>query len=177
MHKLTIKARIIALGCVAILGIVVAGGFGIRSLASFNTQLEADLTEIRTGVHTLVDIQSASIDFKTQVQEWKNILIRGNSEEEFQKHQKAFFEKEKVVQERLGKALDIIKAEKDSASEQTAKDLESLIKVHAELGAEYKAALAGFDKADAETGKKVDLAVRGKRPGNDRGARQDCGHA
>ena len=162
MHNLTIKARIIALGCVAVLGIVVAGGFGILSLASFNTQLEADLTEIRTGVHTLVGIQSASIDFKTQVQEWKNILIRGNDEEQFQKHQKAFLDKEKAVQERLSKALDVLKAEKDPVSEQTAKDLESLIKAHADLGAEYKAALAGFDKADPETGKKVDVAVRGK---------------
>ena len=162
MQNLTIKIRIIALGCIAILGILVAGSFGIRSLASFNAQLEADLSEIRTGVDTLVVIQSAAIDFKTQVQEWKNILIRGNGEEEFQKHQKAFFEKGKVVQERLGKALEAIKADKTPAGEQMVKDLETLIAAHKTLGADYKAALEGFDKADPESGKKVDVAVKGK---------------
>ena len=162
MQNLTIKARIIALGLIAVLGTLIAGGFGIFSLASFNTQLETDLADVRSGVHTLVDIQSASIDFKTQVQEWKDTLIRGNNDDDFQKHQKAFFEKEKAVQDRLSKALEAIKAENSPASTQVAGDLEALIKAHAELGTEYKAALAGFDKADPETGKKIDVAVRGK---------------
>ena len=83
MQNLTIKARILILGAIAIGGIVIAGGFGIFQLSRFNTQLEADLLRMRGDVHTLLDIQAANVDFKTQVQEWKNILIRGNKEADF----------------------------------------------------------------------------------------------
>ena len=162
MQNLTIKFRIIALGLIAVLSTLVAGGFGIFSLGSFNTRLEADLGDIRTGVHTLVSIQSASIDFKTQVQEWKNILIRGNDEEAFKKHEQAFADKEKAVQQRLSEALEVLKKNSDPVNDQAAKDLDSVIKAHAELGTAYRAALGGFDKADPESGKKVDVAVRGK---------------
>ncbi len=92
MQNLTLKARMYVLGLIAVGGIVLAGGFGIVSLSAFNAKLEKDLAEVREGVHTLVGIQSASIDFKTQIQEWKNILIRGNSEEEFKRYEKAFFQ-------------------------------------------------------------------------------------
>lgn len=162
MENMTLKARMYVLGLIAIGGIILAGGFGVYSLSAFSAKLESDLAEVRLGVHTLVDIQSASIDFKTQIQEWKNILIRGNSEEEFKKHEKAFFDKQAAVQERLKKSLEVLRNENDPANAKVIPDLESLIKDHAALGVAYKAALEGFDNADPETGKKVDRAVKGQ---------------
>ena len=159
---MTLKTRMFILGLIAIGGIFFAGGFGIYSLSAFNAKLESDLAEVQTGVHTLVGLQNASIDFKTQVQEWKNILIRGNNEENFQRYEKAFFEKEAVVQERFKKSLAMIQGNNDPANAETNAALESLIKDHAELGAAYKVALAGFDKADPEAGKKTDELVKGK---------------
>ena len=160
MQNLTIKARILILGAIAIGGIVIAGGFGIFQLSRFNTQLEADLLRMRGDVHTLLDIQAANVDFKTQVQEWKNILIRGNKEADFAKHEKAFVEKEQSVQERLKNALEALKG--DSKATEVASNLAQLIKDHANLGIAYRAALGSFDKSDPETGKKVDVAVKGK---------------
>ena len=159
---MTLKLRMFILGLIAIGGIFFAGGFGIYSLSNFNAKLESDLAEVRSGVHTVVGLQNASIDFKTQVQEWKNILIRGNDEESFQKYEKAFFEKEAVVQQRLRKSLESLQKNGGPANAETILALESLIKDHAELGVAYKAALAAFDKADPETGKKTDQAVKGK---------------
>jgi len=162
MKNLTIKLRILILGFIAVGGVVIAGGFGIFQLSRFNAHLEADLAEVRIGIRTLIDIQTASVEFKTQVQEWKNILIRGNKDEEFSKHEKAFFDKEKAVQERLKKALDVMKKENDSKNAAAIAEIDKLIKDHADLGAAYKTALSGFDKGDLEAGKKVDVAVKGK---------------
>jgi methyl-accepting chemotaxis protein len=162
MFNLTIKARILILGLIALGGVLIAGVFGIFQLSRFNTQLAADLADMRGSIHMLVDIQTANVDFKTQVQEWKNILVRGNKEAEFAKHEKSFFEKEKAVQERLKKALESLKKDANPAVAGAIADLEQLIKNHASLGTDYKAALGGFDKNDPETGKKVDVAVKGK---------------
>ncbi len=159
---MTLKTRMFILGLIAIGGIFLAGGFGIYTLSAFNSKLENDLAEVRAGVHTLVGLQNASIDFKTQVQEWKNILIRGNNEESFQKYEKAFFEKEAVVQERFKKSLAMLQSANDPANAEVIPALESLLRNHAELGAAYKTGLAGFDKADPEAGKKTDELVKGK---------------
>ena len=160
MKNLTIKARIMILGAIAVVGILIAGGFGIFQLSRFNAELEVDSLKIRGNVHTLFDIQAANVDFKTQVQEWKNILIRGNTEADFAKHEKAFAEKEKSVQERLKKVLEALKGDADAT--ENASNLEQLIKDHASLGIAYRTALGNFDKNDPEAGKKIDVAIKGK---------------
>ncbi len=162
MKNLTIKLRILILGALAVGGIIVSGGFGIFQLSRFNSHLESDLATNRQGVQMLVDIQTASIDFKTQVQEWKNILVRGNQQEDFSKHAKAFSDQEKAVQNGLGKTLELLKKENDPEKAWAVAELEQLIKNHANLGAAYRAALDGFDRADPEAGKKVDAAVKGQ---------------
>ncbi|MBV5337762.1 MAG: chemotaxis protein, partial [Deltaproteobacteria bacterium] len=83
------------------------------------------------------------------MQEWKNILIRGNKEEEFARYEKSFFEKEKVVQVRLRKAVEVLKKENDTTNISDINALEKLIKDHAELGSSYRSALAGFNKTDS----------------------------
>ena len=160
MKNMTIKARIMILGAIAVVGILIAGGFGIFQLSRFNAELEVDSLKIRGNVHTLFDIQAANVDFKTQVQEWKNILIRGNTEADFAKHEKAFAEKEKSVQERLEKVLEALKGDADAT--ENASNLEQLIKDHASLGIAYRTALGNFDKNDPEAGKKIDVAIKGK---------------
>lgn len=162
MRSLTIKAQILILGLIAVAGVVIAGAFGIFQLSRFNAQLQADLADTQRRVHTLVDIQTANVDFKTQVQEWKNILLRGNKEAEFAKYEKSFFEKEKAVQERLKKAMEVLKNDADPAVAGSISKLDQLIKDHADLGTAYKTALGSFDRNDPETGKKVDVAVKGK---------------
>ncbi len=162
MNNMTIKFRVLVLGLLAVLGIVVAGGFGIFQLSAFNALLKNELGDIRTSVQTLVGIQTASIDFKTQVQEWKDLLLRGNNPDDYSKYEKAFYDREVAVQEGLKKSLAALRQENDPAKAGSIADLEKLVKDHSELGAAYKAALGSFNKAEAESGKKVDAIVRGK---------------
>ena len=162
MNVLTIKARIILLGMLAIGGVLIAGCFGIYQLSRLDIQLEEDMKDVHDGVLIMLDIQAASVDFKTQVQEWKNILIRGNNDDQFVKYEKAFHEKEQAVQAKLRKALDALRKDNDPVNAGVITGLEKVIKDHADLGTAYKSALTSFNKADPETGKKVDVAVKGK---------------
>ena len=162
MTTLTIKFRVLVLGALAIAGIVVAGGIGILQLSRFNAQLASDMIDNQQGIEALIDIQTASIDFKTQVQEWKNILIRGNSPEDFAKYAKAFSDQEKSVQNGLKKTFEALKKENAPDKAWAIPKLEQLIKDHADLGTAYHAALESFDKADPEAGKRIDAAVKGK---------------
>lgn len=169
MRNITIKARILLLGFLAVGGIVLAGGFGIYQLSAFNAKLATSMNDIRVGVVTVVDVQSANNDFKTQVQEWKNILIRGNKDGEFEKYRKQFDAEERSVQGTLKKTLDVLRTENDPTKAWATTSIEKLIKDHAELGIAYRSALTKFDKADPEAGKKVDDAVRGLDRATDEG--------
>ena len=162
MNHLTIRARVFFLSLFAIFGIVIAGGVGVFSLSRFNTGLESSYSNIQQSTRLLVSLQTASIDFKTQVQEWKNILIRGNKEEEFVKYQKAFNEKEQIVQEALKRIAAELKQTPLSGLADSQPEVERLIADHAALGRTYAAALSDFNRADPETGKKADSAVKGK---------------
>ncbi|MCM8579250.1 methyl-accepting chemotaxis protein, partial [Accumulibacter sp.] len=75
-------------------------------------------------------------------------------------YEKAFLEKEKVVQERLKTALGTLKTHPENAG--LIADIEKLIQDHADLGSTYKTALGSFDKNDPQAGKKVDVAVKGR---------------
>lgn len=169
MRNMTIKARIVLLGILAVGGIVAAGGLGILQLSEFNDQLARSMNDIRVGVTRLVDIQSANNDFKTQVQEWKNILIRGNKDGEFEKYEERFKAEERSVQQKLKKALEALRVENDPTNAWAIGTIEKLIKDHAELGNAYRAALTKFDKTDQESGKNVDEAVRGLDRATDEG--------
>jgi methyl-accepting chemotaxis protein-1 (serine sensor receptor) len=79
-----------------VLMVMLAAFVGIYSLnqaiAVYDTQLAGNVDNERT----VSDIES---EFKTQVQEWKNVLLRGSNPEMFDKHWQAFAKMESHVNE------------------------------------------------------------------------------
>ncbi|MFO7749963.1 MAG: MCP four helix bundle domain-containing protein, partial [Desulfobacteraceae bacterium] len=101
-------------------------------------------------------VLQATVEFKTQVQEWKNILIRGNDTKSFDKYSASFDQREKNVQALLSNVLDLMR--------QLGMDLgvaEGLIASHKELGLKYREALRSFEHSDPEAGKTIDSLVKG----------------
>jgi methyl-accepting chemotaxis protein len=156
LNNLTIgrKLAVLTTSATIILLLSAAGMFALdRTLSS---EIDTAVTTGEKSAALIADARSAHVNFQRQVQEWKNVLIRGNNPELYEKHFKAFQERADDVQ----KGLD--------ATEQKLRDsgmqgelAAELKRNHAEMLQKYLTALESFDRNDPETGKKVDELVRG----------------
>jgi len=103
----------------------------------------------------------AQVDFKKQVQEWKDILLRGHTPEDLAKYQKQFHEREAQVQEHaaaLGSAVE------DGESKRL---LTEFSEAHKVLSAKYQAAFDAYIQGNFDF-KAADKMVRGQdRPPTD----------
>jgi methyl-accepting chemotaxis protein len=147
--KLRTKLPLAFVTCM--LMVMLAGLWGIyqlnRSVATYARVIAEDLGRERVAAHML-------IDFKTQVQEWKNTLLRGKDPQQLDKYWSAFQKHEAKVAVAAGKL-------QQSLSEGDARTLVTqFIQAHAAMGAGYRRGYETFKAAgfDASAG---DVAVKG----------------
>ncbi|MBF0609596.1 MAG: HAMP domain-containing protein [Magnetococcales bacterium] len=100
--------------------------------------------------------RGAQVHFKKQVQEWKNILLRGTDKSKFDKYLKAFEDEEKMVQENLDIVGNSLKEYQFDISMIT-----NLAAAHLDLGKKYREALKQFDPNNPESFRQVDKLVTG----------------
>ena len=162
MSSLTIRTRLLLLGLLAVGGILFSTAFGVIQLARLNDTLERSLEDSRHGQEELIRIQQASLAFKTQVQEWKNILLRGNAREDLDRYRQSFIDEEAQVQTGLNTARGAFASHADPAYRALVADLDTVLAAHRELGEAYRGALEGFNPADGEAGKRLDRQLRGR---------------
>lgn len=98
----------------------------------------------------------AFVSFKLQVQEWKNILLRGADKESYEKYLKAFESNEKEVREKLESLKPLIKA---AGLDQVR--IDEIMGLHAELGTKYRNALKAHDPSEQDFNKTVDKMLKG----------------
>lgn len=156
LSNLTLKFKILLLSALVILGLCLLGGSAYFQIRQFNAIVAETNLHVQRRSDILVEIQESAISFKTQVQEWKNILIRGNDPDRFTKHVDGFSQAEKIVQEHLSNAITLQKEEGVSS------DIAEKLKAeHEKLGRNYREALKRFDQEDPKTGMLVDRSVSG----------------
>ena len=100
--------------------------------------------------------KEAKVEFKQQIQEWKDVLLRGHNAEDYQKYLAAFEKQEKTVQGLLAELRGLM-ADLGLDGAAAAR----LIATHAELGAKYREALKSYQQTNADAAKVVDRLVRG----------------
>lgn len=155
-HFLSLAA-IIALVLVAL---VLIGQYGLHSLDRTVTANQEQVDRIAA----MADLaRAAQVSFKTEVQEWKNVLLRGHDPDDYAAYHAAL----KARQAEVDSGLVALRSEAAGLGFQSA-TLDSLAAGHAALADAYDAALAAFSADDPLSNRAVDTAVRGKdRPIND----------
>ncbi|HMU65640.1 MAG TPA: chemotaxis protein, partial [Cellvibrionaceae bacterium] len=83
LKNMTLKAKILMLSALIVLGLSVLGVSAYVQMRQFNAVVNETNVHVLKRSSILAEVQGAAVEFKTQVQEWKNILIRGNAPEQY----------------------------------------------------------------------------------------------
>jgi methyl-accepting chemotaxis protein len=148
----SLRAQILALlggSLIAILLIALACFYFLSSgVQSYKGLIDGPL-------HTSQLIDEANLQFKIQVQEWKNVLLRGKQPADLNTYWGQFEERQRQVQDILGQV-----ATHETADAELKTRIESLREAHRVLGAAYQ---KGRDAFVAANGDPVvgDTAVKG----------------
>ncbi|KPF50013.1 chemotaxis protein [beta proteobacterium AAP121] len=151
MNNLKISVRLPLVMGLALLLAVGAGLFGMYQLRAALTEIshinEVDLGNERRATAMLVG-------FKTQVQEWKNTLLRGKDPKQLERYWTAFQTQESEV---AAQAAQLVQALPPGEARRLVEEFAS---AHAEMGRGYRKAYQDFTAADfdASVG---DAAVKG----------------
>ncbi len=142
MLKKSLRAQILALIGGSLLLLLVIALLCIQQL-SHHVEHFGDLLDGPLSESQLVD--EANLEFKIQVQEWKNVLLRGKNPEQRNKYWAQFQAQERKVQELLGQ-LQRASAQSSPLSGQIAR----LQNEHRLLGEAYRKGFDAFVAADAD---------------------------
>lgn len=156
MRGLTLKAKIMILAVLIGGAMLFLGVFGFQQIRALDRYVDGRLADVEQNVSLLMDIEQAHVKFKIQVQEWKNILLRGHDPEQFQKYVDGFTKTELEVRQYLDDALAKMTAQGGNTAAVIA--LQSSMQ---KLGADYRKALEEFEPNDRNAGQKVDRLVQG----------------
>jgi PAS domain S-box-containing protein len=113
--------------------------------------------EIRDHSFQVVNASlSAQVHFKKQVQEWKNILLRGHEPDLYDKYLGQFLDEERRTRQQMQALLSLLKEGTESK-----KTAQAFLDAHQHLGARYREALQLFEPNNPSPHVAVDLQVRG----------------
>lgn len=139
--------------------VVAATVFGMYS----SMLVEREMAEVMEhDVWLESEVAQVALDFKTQVNEWKNVLIRGSDDQQREKHWDKFTQQYNSVQSNLSALID------DRRNKEFEPALLEMRNMHSDLLIQYQKGLkvfidSSFDiKAADETVKGVDGALNKK---------------
>lgn len=129
---------------------------GLFGIWYSHERADTSLESLSTLSRLIVASRQAQVDFKIQVQNWKNLLLRGQDASEFDEYSRRFAEQDQKVRDSLASM-------RDSAAlpPQLKPEVEAIAADHATLLAKYQAAAKGYSPTDPRTIFAVDKSVRG----------------
>lgn len=150
--KNSLRAQLLALigGSLLLMLAIALASFSFLSddIASYQRLLKGPVEASRL-------IDESNLEFKIQVQEWKNVLLRGKSPESLNKYWQSFEEQERKVQALLGTLVQASQGDPALAAK-----IQSLRDEHQKLGAAYRTGRDAFVAAGGDP-LAGDAAVKG----------------
>jgi methyl-accepting chemotaxis protein len=147
----TLKARILALLSASLL---LVGVIAMISNILLSSKIDKYQQLIEADNNAVAQIGALNLQFKTQVQEWKNVLLRGHQTKDREKYWTKFTQQHELVQQQ---AQNILQLElTDTIKEQVIK----FRRVHASLMNEYEEGKQTFIDTQFDH-KNADSVVRG----------------
>jgi len=152
--KITLKLGLLV-GFLCLLAALI-GLFGLRNSEQANQRLDASLETMNQLTQANILVNQANIQFKNQVLEWKNILLRGQDEQNYAVYLAAFKDEQSAVQEALQKLKPLMAEFKLETTQ-----VDEMLSEHESLYARYMEALKSFERGKADSYIVVDKLVRG----------------
>jgi methyl-accepting chemotaxis protein len=157
LQNVPIGARIAALAGMLLLMMALLGGLAWLELRRDAARLDATVEQARTLQESADLARQAQVRFKIQVQEWKNLLLRGGEDPKaFVTYRDGFFKEGDEVRADLSR----LQADLSRLGLPPTLVAEALA-THATLMERYRAALAQYQPGEAGSAQKVDRLVKG----------------
>lgn len=151
MNRLSLHAKVLLLGVVSVF---VVGVVALVTFAMLSSDISRYQELLEEEVSATFLIDEVTVDFKIQVQEWKNVLLRGHSDKDREKYWGRFSELQKNIQTKLPKILE------KRISPEAADLIKSFAREHAAIYPKYQAGYTLFKNSDFDF-KAADQSVRG----------------
>lgn len=163
LRDLRIALRLSLLGLIMLLATAVVGFGGWQGLQRLH-DLQIRSSRTAEAFATAVDTaRVAQVDFKKQVQNWKDTLLRGADPEAFKKYHGEFLDRSHAVDDDLASLKQQM-----TALGLDSRGVDAALATHAELQKRYDDALLKYDGRKPETMHVVDGLVKGMdRPPTD----------
>jgi len=150
---MTLERKILQIVSVAFLVLCFLGYLGfVQAKFLIGKQLEENVTMNDAETQLL----RAQVHFKKQVQEWKNILLRGSNQNDYDRYYQLFELEEKKTQIAITRFI-----EKVNANSQSADLARQFLEVHESLAKQYRQALKTFNASGNQDIYGTDTLVKG----------------
>ena len=155
-RNLSVRSRLAFMAAALIVLLLSIGLVGLFEMAASQGRTVDTVDSGDLSMRSVDSARTAQVAFKKQVQEWKDTLLRGFDRQDFEQYLGNFGKQEAEVQKDLANLRTLMQRQ-----QLPVKEVDKLLKVHAELGARYREALKSFDPDRADSHRTVDRAVRG----------------
>jgi len=153
---ISLRRRVIITVGIFIVLTIVIGLYSLIAIVETNKRLHKSVLEGQVMAREIDTARLAQVHFKKQVQEWKNILLRGNDKDLVEKHLRAFNEEDRLVNKYLQSLSDMA-----TTTGLSVPNIAEAIKIHQKLEYQYREALKEYKQSDLKSAIRVDKKVQG----------------